>query len=77
MRGRLGAVFTATDRAPPVTEQVETLRQIPCGRETKNSSRLRPPAAIPREMSAGVSGQSGALTAYHIKKQDLSHYHRC
>jgi NAD(P) transhydrogenase subunit alpha len=67
---RLGAIVTATDVRPATKEQVERSARSSSPSRTK-SSRGATAGGYAKEMSKEYQAKQAALTAEHIKKQDI------
>src|ERR1700730_7634278 len=68
---RLGAVVTATDVRPAVKEQVESLGAKFLAVDDEEFKQAETAGGYAKEMSKEDQGQQAALTAEHIKKQDI------
>src|ERR1700733_15077359 len=68
---RLGAVVTATDVRPAVKEQVESLGAKFLAVEDEEFKNAQTAGGYAKEMSKEYQAKQGALTAEHIKKQDI------
>jgi len=68
---RLGAVFTATDVRPAVKEQVESLGAKFLAVEDEEFRQAETAGGYAKEMSKEYQAKQAALTAEHIKKQDV------
>lgn len=68
---RLGAVVTATDVRPAVKEQVESLGAKFLAVEDEEFKQAETAGGYAREMSKEYQAKQAALTAEHIKKQDI------
>ena len=68
---RLGAVVTATDVRPPVKEQVESLGAKFLAVEDEEFRNAQTAGGYAKEMSKEYQAKQAALTAEHIKKQDI------
>jgi NAD(P) transhydrogenase subunit alpha len=68
---RLGAVVTATDVRPAVKEQVESLGAKFLAVEDEEFKQAETAGGYAKEMSKEYQAKQAALTAEHIKKQDV------
>ncbi len=68
---RLGAVVTATDVRPATKEQVESLGAKFLAVEDEEFKNAQTAGGYAKEMSADYQAKQAALTAEHIKKQDI------
>ena len=68
---RLGAVVTATDVRPAVKEQVESLGAKFLAVEDEEFKKAETAGGYAKEMSKEYQAKQAALTAEHIKKQDI------
>ena len=68
---RLGAVVTATDVRPAVKEQVESLGAKFIAVEDEEFKQAETAGGYAKEMSKEYQAKQAALTAEHIKKQDV------
>ncbi|MGE5157056.1 MAG: Re/Si-specific NAD(P)(+) transhydrogenase subunit alpha [Gemmatimonas sp.] len=68
---RLGAVVTATDVRPAVKEQVESLGAKFVAVEDEEFKQAETAGGYAKEMSKEYQAKQAALTAEHIKKQDV------
>jgi NAD(P) transhydrogenase subunit alpha len=68
---RLGAVVTATDVRPAVKEQVESLGAKFIAVEDEEFRQAETAGGYAKEMSKEYQAKQAALTAEHIKKQDV------
>lgn len=68
---RLGAVVTATDVRPAVKEQVESLGAKFMAVEDEEFKQAETAGGYAKEMSKEYQAKQAALTAEHIKKQDI------
>jgi NAD(P) transhydrogenase subunit alpha len=68
---RLGAVVTATDVRPATKEQVESLGARFLAVEDEEFKNAQTAAGYAKPMSAEYQAKQAALTAEHIKKQDI------
>jgi H+-translocating NAD(P) transhydrogenase subunit alpha len=68
---RLGAVVTATDVRPAVKEQVESLGAKFLAVEDEEFKQAETAGGYAKEMSKEYQVKQAALTAEHIKKQDV------
>ena len=68
---RLGAVVTATDVRPAVKEQVESLGAKFIAVEDEEFKAAETAGGYAKEMSKEYQAKQAALTAEHIKKQDV------
>lgn len=68
---RLGAVVTATDVRPAVKEQVESLGAKFLAVEDEEFRQAETAGGYAKEMSREYQAKQAALTAEHIKKQDI------
>ncbi|MBN8975622.1 MAG: Re/Si-specific NAD(P)(+) transhydrogenase subunit alpha [Rhizobiales bacterium] len=68
---RLGAVVTATDVRPAVKEQVESLGAKFVAVEDEEFKQAETAGGYAKEMSKEYQAKQAALTAEHIKKQDI------
>src|SRR4029079_16860307 len=68
---RLGAVVTATDVRPATKEQVESLGAKFLAVEDDEFRNAQTAGGYAKEMSKEYQGKQAALTAEHIKKQDI------
>jgi H+-translocating NAD(P) transhydrogenase subunit alpha len=68
---RLGAVVTATDVRPAVKEQVESLGAKFLAVEDEEFRQAETAGGYAKEMSKEYQAKQAALTAEHIKKQDV------
>ena len=68
---RLGAVVTATDVRPATKEQVESLGAKFLAVEDEEFRNAQTAGGYAKEMSAEYQAKQAALTAEHIKKQDI------
>jgi NAD(P) transhydrogenase subunit alpha len=68
---RLGAVVTATDVRPATKEQVESLGAKFLAVEDEEFKNAQTAAGYAKPMSAEYQAKQAALTAEHIKKQDI------
>jgi NAD(P) transhydrogenase subunit alpha len=68
---RLGAVVTATDVRPAAKEQVESLGAKFIAVEDDEFKQAETAAGYAKPMSAEYQAKQAALTAEHIKKQDI------
>src|SRR6266487_5657736 len=68
---RLGAVVTATDVRPAVKEQVESLGAKILAVEDEEFKQAETAGGYAKEMSKEYQAKQAALTAEHIKKQDI------
>jgi len=68
---RLGAVVTATDVRPAVKEQVESLGAKFIAVEDEEFKQAETAGGYAKEMSKEYQAKQAALTADHIKKQDI------
>src|SRR5258707_14246631 len=67
----LGAVVTATDVRPAVKEQVESLGAKFLAVEDEEFKQAETAGGYAKEMSKEYQAKQAALTAEHIKKQDI------
>ena len=68
---RLGAVVTATDVRPATKDQVESLGAKFLAVEDEEFKNAQTAGGYAKEMSAEYQAKQAALTAEHIKKQDI------
>jgi len=68
---RLGAIVTATDVRPAVKEQVESLGAKFIAVEDEEFKQAETAGGYAKEMSKEYQAKQAALTAEHIKKQDV------
>jgi H+-translocating NAD(P) transhydrogenase subunit alpha len=68
---RLGAVVTATDVRPAVKEQVESLGAKFLAVQDEEFKQAETAGGYAKEMSKEYQAKQAALTAEHIKKQDV------
>ena len=68
---RLGAIVTATDVRPAVKEQVESLGAKFLAVEDDEFKQAETAGGYAKEMSKEYQAKQAALTAEHIKKQDV------
>jgi len=68
---RLGAIVTATDVRPATKEQVESLGAKFLAVEDDEFKNAQTAAGYAKPMSAEYQAKQAALTAEHIKKQDI------
>jgi NAD(P) transhydrogenase subunit alpha len=68
---RLGAVVTATDVRPAVKEQVESLGAKFLAVEDEEFKQAETAGGYAKEMSKEYQAKQAALTAEHIRKQDI------
>jgi NAD(P) transhydrogenase subunit alpha len=68
---RLGAVVTATDVRPAVKEQVESLGAKFIAVEDEEFKQAETAGGYAKEMSKEYQAKQAALTAEHIRKQDI------
>jgi NAD(P) transhydrogenase subunit alpha len=68
---RLGAVVTATDVRPATKEQVESLGAKFIAVEDEDFKNAQTAGGYAKEMSKEYQAKQAALTAEHIKKQDI------
>src|SRR6266436_1694043 len=68
---RLGAVVTATDVRPATKEQVESLGAKFLAVEDEEFKQAETAGGYAKEMSKEYQAKQAALTAEHIKKQDI------
>jgi len=68
---RLGAIVTATDVRPAVKEQVESLGAKFIAVEDEEFKQAETAGGYAKEMSKEYQAKQAALTAEHIKKQDI------
>jgi NAD(P) transhydrogenase subunit alpha len=68
---RLGAIVTATDVRPAVKEQVESLGAKFVAVEDEEFKQAETAGGYAKEMSKEYQAKQAALTAEHIKKQDI------
>jgi NAD(P) transhydrogenase subunit alpha len=68
---RLGAIVTATDVRPAVKEQVESLGAKFIAVEDEEFRQAETAGGYAKEMSKEYQAKQAALTAEHIKKQDV------
>src|SRR5579864_173254 len=68
---RLGAIVTATDVRPATKEQVESLGAKFLAIEDEEFKNAQTAAGYAKPMSAEYQAKQAALTAEHIKKQDI------
>ena len=68
---RLGAVVTATDVRPATKEQVESLGAKFLAVEDEEFKQAQTAGGYAKEMSKEYQAKQAALTAEHIKKQDI------
>ena len=68
---RMGAVVTATDVRPAVKEQVESLGAKFLAVEDEEFKQAETAGGYAKEMSKEYQAKQAALTAEHIKKQDI------
>src|SRR3984893_14018598 len=68
---RLGAIVTATDVRPAAKEQVESLGAKFIAVEDDEFKQAETAAGYAKEMSKEYQAKQAALTAEHIKKQDI------
>src|SRR5665648_1056927 len=68
---RLGAIVTATDVRPAAKEQVESLGAKFIAVEDEEFKQAETAGGYAKEMSADYQAKQAALTAEHIKKQDI------
>ncbi len=68
---RMGAVVTATDVRPAVKEQVESLGAKFLAVEDDEFKQAETAGGYAKEMSKEYQAKQAALTAEHIKKQDI------
>jgi proton-translocating NAD(P)+ transhydrogenase subunit alpha len=68
---RLGAIVTATDVRPAVKEQVESLGAKFLAVEDEEFKQAETAGGYAKEMSKDYQAKQAALTAEHIKKQDV------
>jgi NAD(P) transhydrogenase subunit alpha len=68
---RLGAIVTATDVRPAVKEQVESLGAKFIAVEDEEFKQAETAGGYAKEMSKDYQAKQAALTAEHIRKQDI------
>jgi len=68
---RLGAIVTATDVRPAVKEQVESLGAKFLAVEDEEFKQAETAGGYAKEMSREYQAKQAALTAEHLKKQDV------
>lgn len=68
---RLGAVVTATDVRPATKEQVESLGAKFLAVEDEEFKNAQTAGGYAKEMSKEYQAKQAALTAEHVKKQDI------
>ena len=68
---RLGAIVTATDVRPAVKEQVESLGAKFLAVEDEEFKQAETAGGYAKEMSREYQAKQAALTAEHLKKQDI------
>jgi NAD(P) transhydrogenase subunit alpha len=68
---RLGAIVTATDVRPATKEQVESLGAKFLAVEDEEFKNAQTAGGYAKEMSKDYQAKQAALTAEHIKKQDI------
>src|SRR5438094_2567658 len=68
---RLGAIVTATDVRPAAKEQVESLGAKSSAVEDEEFKQAETAGGYAKEMSKEYQAKQAALTAEHIKKQDI------
>jgi len=68
---RMGAIVTATDVRPATKEQVESLGAKFLAVEDEEFKNAQTAAGYAKPMSAEYQAKQAALTAEHIKKQDI------
>src|SRR5262244_3883251 len=68
---RLGAIVTATDVRPAVKEQVESLGAKFVAVEDEEFKQAETAGGYAKEMSREYQAKQAALTAEHLKKQDV------
>jgi NAD(P) transhydrogenase subunit alpha len=68
---RLGAIVTATDVRPAAKEQVESLNAKFIAVEDEEFKQAETAGGYAKEMSKEYQAKQAALTAEHIKKQDI------
>src|SRR5207342_1393235 len=68
---RLGAVVTATDVRPATKEQVESLGAKFLAVENEEFKNAQTAGGYAKEMSKEYQAKQAALTAEHVKKQDI------
>src|SRR5213079_2270373 len=68
---RLGAVVTATDVRPAAKEQVESLGAKFIAVEDEEFKNAQTAGGYAKEMSKEYQAKQAALTAEHVKKQDI------
>ena len=68
---RLGAIVTATDVRPAVKEQVESLGAKFIAVEDEEFKQAETAGGYAKEMSKEYQAKQAALTAEHLKKQDI------
>ena len=68
---RLGAIVTATDVRPAVKEQVESLGAKFLAVEDEEFKQAETAGGYAKEMSKEYQAKQAALTAEHLKKQDV------
>ena len=68
---RLGAIVTATDVRPAAKEQVESLGAKFIAVEDEEFKQAETAGGYAKEMSKDYQAKQAALTAEHIKKQDI------
>src|SRR5215204_1316171 len=68
---RLGAIVTATDVRPAVKEQVESLGAKFLAVEDEEFKNAQTAGGYAKEMSKEYQAKQAALTAEHVKKQDI------
>ncbi len=68
---RLGAIVTATDVRPATKEQVESLGAKFLAVEDEEFKNAQTAGGYAKEMSKEYQAKQAALTAEHIKKQDI------
>src|SRR5213082_1400625 len=68
---RLGAIVTATDVRPAVKEQVQSLGAKFIAVEDEEFKQAETAGGYAKEMSKEYQAKQAALTAEHIKKQDI------
>ncbi|HSB59473.1 MAG TPA: NAD(P) transhydrogenase subunit alpha, partial [Methyloceanibacter sp.] len=68
---RLGAIVTATDVRPAAKEQVESLGAKFIAVENEEFKQAETAGGYAKEMSKEYQAKQAALTAEHIKKQDI------
>src|SRR5713226_5345889 len=68
---RLGAIVTATDVPPAVKEQVQSLGAKFLAVEDEEFKQAETAGGYAKEMSKEYQAKQAALTAEHIKKQDI------